>query len=172
MKGNKEDYSDMENILRYRMTIDFSSLISILKECKEDIKNNTKDISDIKTAINSIREDKESGQNQLQEFAVEINKTSLSISKYNDKIMSMDAQIVECLANGKENLDLRQTEIEKKMKEKLDLAINEINTKLNNQAVKEEKKEDETNFLLEIDSLKIRSEKLEEMFAQEFSTMK
>ena len=85
--------ADLDNVLDYKLKIDFTRLSSALKESRKVGRDNTKDVSALNTALNTLREEKDAIESRLQECVENVEKNSLSISRLNMKILELENMI-------------------------------------------------------------------------------
>eukprot|EP01022_Parablepharisma_sp_SALTPOND_P021438 TRINITY_DN423_c0_g1_i1.p2 TRINITY_DN423_c0_g1~~TRINITY_DN423_c0_g1_i1.p2 ORF type:complete len:618 (+),score=84.01 TRINITY_DN423_c0_g1_i1:65-1918(+) len=130
MKSKTDQDSDLENVLDYKLKIDFSKLTAILKECRSSARENTDDICALRTATQLIREDKESMQSRLQECLTGVDQIALSMTKYNEKLIQLEGMLMKNLSEANEKANAQQSELQKTIEEKLATSVKGVEEKL------------------------------------------
>ena len=110
----KENFGfNLENALNYKMSIDFSNLVSILSEYYKNIKKNKEDIISIRNDVSSLLNIKEESNKRIHNCEFQLNQASLTILKQNEKVMELETSFTKNVKEIKLNSEAIQTEFKK-----------------------------------------------------------
>lgn len=112
-----------ENSFQDLLSLDFINLRTILKEHDKALKTNSIEILTLSKTVNILNDHKELIQSSIQDCSIVVNKVSLSIAKFNEKIMQLESKIdnyINEIGGHKDCLDQHIAE-----------KLNEINEKIN-----------------------------------------
>ncbi len=69
--------SDLEGVLDYKLKIDFSKLVDVLKECRSRAQENAGDIAALRASLELVREEKENVQSQMLECTTTVDRMTV-----------------------------------------------------------------------------------------------
>lgn len=140
--------SDLDDVLNYKLKIDFSKLVSILRECRRSLNDNAREISSLNAVINSMREDKEEMRNLIQDCVADVQQNSMSMTRFNEKIIDLETGLKKDLSELDKRSKSKEEEFKQIMNETLNKTVKKTEDKMENVLIQMKKLEESSEELV------------------------
>ena len=128
--GMPETDDDLESVLNYKLKIEFDKLVEVLKQCRRCTRQNITDISLLNGVLNGIRGDCDSVKNQVQDCMMDLEKNSLTINRYNLKIMEIESMAKKGFGDIEKRDKLREQEMKQMVQAEINNSIGKLDEKM------------------------------------------